>query len=65
MGNVTTHLLSCSSLHTWFTPGECQTVRDDNAQMVSLYFSYSMDVLTDLMSESQCPTLMSNADVRS
>ncbi|KAJ4377189.1 hypothetical protein N0V83_000012 [Neocucurbitaria cava] len=34
---------------TWFTPGACQTPRDVRFQIASLYYTYAVDVLTDIM----------------
>jgi hypothetical protein len=49
-------MTSCSSMKAWFTPGACQTPRDVRSQIASLYFTYAVDVLSDLMSTS-VPTL--------
>lgn len=37
-------------MKAWFTPGGCQTPRDVRSQIASLYYTYAVDVLTDLMS---------------
>ncbi|KAF2023384.1 hypothetical protein EK21DRAFT_10417, partial [Setomelanomma holmii] len=49
VGSVISHLTACSSLKAWFTPGACQTPRGIHSQIASLYFTYAVDVLTDLM----------------
>lgn len=49
IGSIISSWESCSSFHAWFTPGACNTPRDDRAATISLYFSYSVDLLTDLM----------------
>lgn len=49
IGCIISNLTSCSSMHAWFTPGECSTHRDSIAQVASLYFSFAVDVITDLM----------------
>ncbi|KAF3388275.1 hypothetical protein DPV78_012285 [Talaromyces pinophilus] len=49
IGCVISNFTSCSSMHAWFTPGECSTHRDAVAQVASLYFSFAVDVITDLM----------------
>jgi hypothetical protein len=59
VGSIASYLLACSSLKAWFTPGACQTPRDIRSQIASLYFTYAVDVLTDLMS-TICPTLASS-----
>lgn len=33
----------------WFTPGACATARDTRAQIISLYYAFAVDVLSDLM----------------
>ena len=43
-------MTACSSMKAWFTPGACQTPRDIRSQIASLYYTYAVDVLTDLMS---------------
>jgi hypothetical protein len=49
VGSVISNFVSCSSMDAWFTPGACTTRRDVHAQITSLYFSYAVDVVTDLM----------------
>ncbi|KAH7091950.1 hypothetical protein FB567DRAFT_545158 [Paraphoma chrysanthemicola] len=49
VGSLTSHMTACSSMRAWFTPGACQTPRDIRSQIASLYFTYAVDVLTDLM----------------
>jgi hypothetical protein len=38
-------------MHAWFTPPLCSTPRDTRAQIASLYYTYAVDVLTDMMSK--------------
>ncbi|KAJ5747720.1 uncharacterized protein N7511_009416 [Penicillium nucicola] len=40
--------VSCESFHAWFTAGVCSTPRDHRAAVISLYFAYAMDIITDL-----------------
>lgn len=35
-------------MHAWFTPGACATERDQHAQIISLYYAFAVDVLSDL-----------------
>ncbi|KAK7703726.1 hypothetical protein SLS57_010833 [Botryosphaeria dothidea] len=49
IGSIISSLMSCSSFHNWFTPGQCGTPRDIKAQLTSLYYSFAVDVLTDLL----------------
>ncbi|KAF2867042.1 hypothetical protein BDV95DRAFT_446823, partial [Massariosphaeria phaeospora] len=49
IGCIVSNFTSCSSMHAWFTPGACATPRDVQAQIASLYYSYAVDVLSDLM----------------
>lgn len=35
-------------MHAWFTPGLCATERDQRAQIISLYYAFAVDVLSDL-----------------
>ncbi|KAK7547085.1 hypothetical protein BKA81DRAFT_331784 [Phyllosticta paracitricarpa] len=49
VGAIVSNFTSCSSMHAWFTPGLCATPRDIQAQIASLYYSFAVDVLTDLM----------------
>ena len=50
-------MLSCSSMSAWFTAGACNTPRDVRAAYISLWYSYSVDVFTDLL--GALPTLSS------
>ena len=52
VGCVVTNFTSCQSMSAWFNPGACSTPRDVKAQTISLYFSFAVDVITDLMSMS-------------
>ncbi|KKY28246.1 hypothetical protein UCDDS831_g00429 [Diplodia seriata] len=49
VGAIISNLTSCSSMHAWFSPGECGTPRDINAQIASLYYAFAVDILTDLL----------------
>lgn len=49
IGCVVSHLTSCSSMTAWFTPGACGTARDQRAQIISLYYAFAVDVLSDIM----------------
>ncbi|CAG8058304.1 unnamed protein product [Penicillium olsonii] len=48
IGCILSSWLSCSSFHAWFTAGKCDTPRDHRAAVISLYFSYAVDIITDL-----------------
>ena len=48
-GAITSSMLSCSSMKAWFTAGACSTPRDIYASTISLWYSYAVDVLTDLL----------------
>jgi hypothetical protein len=39
-------------MSAWFTPGACGTPRDVRAAYISLWYSYSVDVFTDLLGAS-------------
>jgi len=47
IGNVPAHLASCRKLD-FFEPAGCLTRQDQIGQLVSLYYSFSADVATDL-----------------
>ncbi|KAL8724990.1 MAG: hypothetical protein Q9166_007639 [cf. Caloplaca sp. 2 TL-2023] len=49
LGCVVTEFTSCKSLHAWFTYGQCWTQRDAKASVVSLFYAFAVDVVTDLM----------------
>ncbi|KAL8772551.1 MAG: hypothetical protein Q9209_002212 [Squamulea sp. 1 TL-2023] len=51
IGCVVTEFTSCRSLRAWFTVGQCWTARDARASVVSLFYSFAVDVFTNLMSE--------------
>lgn len=36
-------------MKAWFTPGACSTPRDVKAAFISLWYSYAVDVFTDLL----------------
>ncbi|KAJ5576441.1 hypothetical protein N7535_003367 [Penicillium sp. DV-2018c] len=48
IGCILSSWLSCSSFHAWFTAGACSTPRDKHAAVISLYFAYGADIVTDL-----------------
>ncbi|KAI5462642.1 hypothetical protein BGZ63DRAFT_423883 [Mariannaea sp. PMI_226] len=48
-GAITSSMLSCSSMKAWFTVGACSTPRDIKAAKISLWYSYAVDIVTDLM----------------
>ncbi|KAL8950597.1 MAG: hypothetical protein Q9222_003377 [Ikaeria aurantiellina] len=48
-GCIVTEFTSCRTLHDWFTFGQCSTARDARASVISLFYSYAVDVITDLM----------------
>ncbi|KAM0596389.1 hypothetical protein ACHAPN_004449 [Verticillium nonalfalfae] len=48
-GAITSSMLSCSSLKAWFTAGACGTQRDIEAAYISLWYSYAVDILTDIL----------------
>ncbi|KAK5956191.1 hypothetical protein OHC33_002765 [Knufia fluminis] len=45
--NIPTHLVSCRKLD-FFEPAGCQSPSDMTGQLISLYYSFSADVATDL-----------------
>ncbi|KAL7929244.1 hypothetical protein V8C35DRAFT_315898 [Trichoderma chlorosporum] len=49
IGCCISNFTSCSSLHAWFTAGECSTPRDARAKNISLWFSLAVDLATDLL----------------
>ncbi|KAJ5436960.1 hypothetical protein N7445_007845 [Penicillium cf. griseofulvum] len=48
IGCILSSWLSCSSFQSWFTAGKCNTERDHRAAVISLYYSYAVDIITDL-----------------
>ncbi|KAJ5794334.1 hypothetical protein N7457_000933 [Penicillium paradoxum] len=40
--------LSCANFQAWFTSGGCGRPQDHRAAIISLYFSYAADIITDL-----------------
>ncbi|KAM0279908.1 hypothetical protein ACHAQH_004349 [Verticillium albo-atrum] len=48
-GAITSSMLSCSSMKAWFTAGACSTERDIKAAYISLWYSYAVDILTDIL----------------
>ncbi|OJJ42848.1 hypothetical protein ASPZODRAFT_1274109 [Penicilliopsis zonata CBS 506.65] len=49
IGAIVSNFTSCQSMHAWFTVGECDTHRDAVAEIASLYYSFAVDVLSDIM----------------
>ncbi|KAK3179175.1 hypothetical protein K4F52_009364 [Lecanicillium sp. MT-2017a] len=49
IGACVSNFTSCSSMHAWFTAGECSTPRDAKAKEISLWFSLAGDLSTDLL----------------
>ncbi|KAG8417174.1 hypothetical protein J3459_012570 [Metarhizium acridum] len=49
IGCCISNFTSCSSMHAWFTAGECATARDSRAKDISLWFSLGADLATDLL----------------
>ncbi|KAK0757885.1 hypothetical protein N5P37_009177 [Trichoderma harzianum] len=49
IGCCISNFTSCSSMHAWFTAGECSTPRDARAKNISLWFSLAVDLATDLL----------------
>ncbi|KND86517.1 hypothetical protein TOPH_08858 [Tolypocladium ophioglossoides CBS 100239] len=49
IGCCISNFTSCSSMHAWFTAGECTTPRDARAKDISLWFSLGADLATDLL----------------
>lgn len=47
IGNVPAHLVSCRKLDFFEATG-CLTRQDEIGQLISLYYSFSADVATDL-----------------
>ncbi|KAH6670232.1 hypothetical protein EV126DRAFT_435954 [Verticillium dahliae] len=50
-GAITSSMLSCSSMKAWFTAGACGTQRDIEAAYISLWYSYAVDIFTDILDE--------------
>ncbi|OQE37822.1 hypothetical protein PENCOP_c009G05087 [Penicillium coprophilum] len=48
IGCIISSWLSCSSFKAWFTAGKCNTERDHRAAVISLYYAYAVDIVTDL-----------------
>ncbi|KAM0324374.1 hypothetical protein ACHAQA_008155 [Verticillium albo-atrum] len=51
-GAITSSMLSCSSMKAWFTAGACGTERDIKAAYISLWYSYAVDVFTDILGKA-------------
>ncbi|KAI3009643.1 hypothetical protein CBS147346_1981 [Aspergillus niger] len=49
IGAVISNFTSCQSMHAWFTVGECSTHRDAVAEIASLYYSFAVDAISDIM----------------
>ncbi|KAJ5186471.1 hypothetical protein N7449_011235 [Penicillium cf. viridicatum] len=48
IGCILSSWFSCSSFHAWFTAGQCNTPRDHRAAVISLYYAYGVDIVTDI-----------------
>lgn len=57
IGSCISNFFSCSSMHAWFTAGECNTPRDSRAKSISLWFSLAADLSTDILSMQIWPFL--------
>lgn len=62
--NIPTHLVSCRKLD-FFEPAGCQSPSDMTGQLISLYYSFSADVATDLAGTQSelTPSLFTLTDV--
>ncbi|OJZ92843.1 hypothetical protein ASPFODRAFT_278749 [Aspergillus luchuensis CBS 106.47] len=49
IGAIVSNFTSCQSMHAWFTVGECSTHRDAVAEIASLYYSFAVDAISDIM----------------
>ena len=49
IGACVSNFTSCSSMHAWFTAGECTTARDSRAKDISLWFALAADLATDVL----------------
>lgn len=65
LGCCISNFTSCSSMHAWFTAGECTTPRDARAKNISLWFSLAADLGSDLLSEIPYSPIERLADHRS
>jgi hypothetical protein len=54
IGSCISNFTSCSSMHAWFTAGECETPRDARAKNISLWFGLGSDLATDILSTALC-----------
>lgn len=51
IGCVISQFTSCDSIHDFTRLGACVSPRNQRAQIISLYYSFAVDVLTDILSE--------------
>ncbi|EFW98734.1 hypothetical protein CMQ_4586 [Grosmannia clavigera kw1407] len=49
VGCIVSLCVSCETMTAWFTVGGCSTRRDVARAVVSMWYSYAVDVLTDLL----------------
>ncbi|KLJ09267.1 hypothetical protein EMPG_15293 [Blastomyces silverae] len=49
IGCIISNLTSCSSLSAWFSLTGCSSPKEVKAQLASLYYSFAVDVITDIM----------------
>ncbi|KAK4496855.1 hypothetical protein PRZ48_011304 [Zasmidium cellare] len=49
IGCVISQFTSCDSIHDFTRLGACSSVRNQRAQIISLYYSFAVDVLTDIL----------------
>ncbi|OJD19057.1 hypothetical protein AJ78_00929 [Emergomyces pasteurianus Ep9510] len=49
IGCIISNLTSCSSLSAWFSLTGCTSDSEVKAQLASLYYSFAVDVITDIM----------------
>ncbi|KAL1955950.1 hypothetical protein VTO42DRAFT_7935 [Malbranchea cinnamomea] len=49
IGCVISNFTSCDSMSAWFSLDGCTSPREVKAQIASLYYSYAVDVITDIL----------------
>ncbi|PGH00140.1 hypothetical protein GX51_05953 [Blastomyces parvus] len=49
IGCIISNLTSCESLSAWFSLTGCSSPKEVKAQLASLYYSFAVDVITDIM----------------
>lgn len=54
LGCVISQITSCDSPEDFTVLGKCASARNQRAQVISLYYSYAADVLTDMLSLYHC-----------